>query len=129
VQHSIALLVAAKAGLPTLRADIYDGSEQGTKAYDTIARIGRLQPAGANGRLPKVENAEVLDPLQSWPLTISYYDLGQEGKDATPVYELSFLYFANGVSRNLKLDYGDFALKGELSRFELLPATECKPKP
>jgi EipB-like len=39
---------------------------------------------------------------------------------------LSFDLFENGVSGALKLDFGDFALKGELKRLELLKETECK---
>jgi hypothetical protein len=129
VQHSIALLVAAKAGRTTLRADLYDGSEQGTKVYDTIARIGKVQPPGANGALPKVEGAEALDALPAWPVTITYYDVAKDGQDSTPVYELGFLYFENGVSRALKLDYGDFAIKGELTRIEFIDAARCDRKP
>jgi hypothetical protein len=129
VQHSIALLLAAKAGRTTLRADLYDGSEQGTKAYDTIARISAGQPTGANGRLPKIEGAEPLDNLPAWPVTISYYDVAKEGQDSTPVYELSFVYFENGVSRALRLDYGDFAIKGEMTRIEFIEPGKCEAKP
>lgn len=128
VQHSIALLLAAKAGRTTLRADLYDGSEQGKKAYDTIARIGKNQATGANAKLPKVDGAEPLDGLPAWPVTISYYDVAKEGQDSTPVYELGFLYFENGVSRALKLDYGDFAIKGELTRIEFITPTKCETK-
>ena len=46
VQHSIALLEAAKAGKAMFRADLYDGSEKGEKVYDTVSFIGRVQAAG-----------------------------------------------------------------------------------
>jgi EipB-like len=128
VQHSIALLVAAKAGQSTMRADLYDGSDKGEKAYDTNARIGRQAAPGANRKLPELKNSEPLDTLPSWPVTISYFEPGQEKQDATPVYELGFLYFENGVSRKLVIDYGDFAIKGELTGLTFLDAAKCDPK-
>ena len=37
-----------------------------------------------------------------------------------------FEVFEDGVSRALRLDYGQFALKGELTALELLPAGDCQ---
>jgi hypothetical protein len=39
---------------------------------------------------------------------------------------LGFELYENGISRALRLDYGGFALRGELSALELLKATPCK---
>jgi hypothetical protein len=128
VQHSLALLSAARAGRDRLRADLYDGSDKGEKAYDTSARIGRRQPAGANRKLPPVENAGALDSLAAWPVTISYYEIGLEGQDVSPAYELGFLFFENGVSRRLLIDYGDFAVRGELSAITFLEPGKCAAK-
>jgi EipB-like len=128
VQHSIALLIAAKAGKPTLRADLYDGSEKGDKAYDTLARIGVAAAPGANKKLPVVKNAEVLDGMAAWPVNISYFEPGTDNQDATPAYELGFLFFDNGVSRKLVIDYGDFAIKGEITDITFLEPTKCEAK-
>ncbi len=43
--------------------------------------------------------------------------------DQTPAYTISFDLYENGVSRALKLDYGDFALRGELKSLDVSPAT------
>ena len=48
IQHSIALLEAARAGKTMFRANLFDGSEKGEKVYDTVSAIGRLQPVGGN---------------------------------------------------------------------------------
>ncbi len=127
VQHSIALIEAAKAGKDKFRADIYDGSEKGEKAYDTSARIGKIIQPGATA-LPALKGGEPLDKLTAWPVTISYYERGQSGQDATPVYELSFVFFENGVSRKLVIDYGEFAIKGELTALEFLEPAKCEQK-
>ncbi len=129
VQHSIALLIAARAGKSTLRADLFDGSEKGDKAYDTLARIGAQSATDANKKLPVLKDAAILDGLPSWPVNISYYEPGKDKSDATPAYELSFLFFDNGVSRKLVIDYGDFAIKGELSSITFLETSKCDPKP
>jgi hypothetical protein len=128
VQHSIALVNAAKDAKTIFRADLYDGSEKGEKVYDTISFIGRQRPPGSNQQLPQVKNAERLDQLAAWPISIGYFEPGSDGKDAVPVYELSFLFFENGVSRKLFIDYGEFAIQGELKEIIFHPPSKCDPK-
>ena len=57
-------------------------------------------------------------------MTISYFTAGSG--DQRPAYAISFELYENGISRALKLDYGDFALKGELQSLDILPATPCQ---
>lgn len=128
VQHTIALLNAAKATKTSFRADLYDGSEKGEKVYDTVAAIGRVQPAGSNRQLSQVKNAERLDGLKGWSVSIAYFEPGSGKQDALPVYELSFLMFENGVSRKLYIDYGEFALQGDLTEITFHPPSKCDTK-
>jgi len=128
VQHSIALLQAAKAGKTTFRADLYDGSEKGEKVYDTVSFIGRSVPPGGNRKLPQVKNAEKLDKLVAWPVSIGYFEPGSDRQDAVPVYELTFWFFEDGVSRKLFIDYGEFAITGELKEITFHKPTKCEPK-
>jgi hypothetical protein len=128
VQHSIALLKAAKAGKSTFRADLYDGSEKGEKVYDTVSFIGRPVPPGGNRNLPAVKNAEKLDRLVAWPVSIGYFEPGSDKQDAVPVYELTFWFFEDGVSRKLFIDYGEFAIDGELKEITFHQSKKCEPK-
>jgi hypothetical protein len=128
VQHTIGLLAAAKAAKPAYRAALYDGSEKGEKVYDTVAAVGRTQGAGGNRKLPAVKNAERLDQLRAWPVSIAYFELGDGMQDGVPVYELSFLMFENGVSRKLYIDYGEFALAGELTGITFHEPSKCQQK-
>ncbi len=125
VQHSIALLAAARKGDQFFIADLYDGSEKGEKVYATASFIGKPKPAGYNRGLPKAENADKLDGLKSWPISISYYEEGNNSSDAMPSYELAFVYFENGVSRRLFIDYGEFAVRGTLKRVDFLEPAKC----
>ena len=128
VQHSIALLAAARVGKAIFRADLYDGSEKGEKVYDTVSVIGRRRAPGSNQPLPKVKNAEPLDQQAAWPVSIAYFEPSSDHKDAVPVYELSFLFFENGVSRKLFIDYGEFAIQGEIREIVFHPPSKCEQK-
>jgi hypothetical protein len=125
IQHSIALLDAARTGKSFFRADLFDGSEKGEKVYDTVSVIGRKQAAG-NKRLPVVKEAERLNQVAAWPVSIGYFESGGEKADSVPVYELSFLFFENGVSRKLFIDYGEFALQGEIREIAFLEPGKCE---
>jgi hypothetical protein len=125
VQHSIALLAAARRGQRIFVADLYDGSEKGEKVFTTASYIGTAKPGSYNRSLPKLANIQNLDGLTSWPISISYFELGDHKADTVPAYELAFLYFENGVSRRLFIDYGDFAVNGTLKNIEFLPPTPC----
>ncbi len=128
VQHSIALVEAGRKGQTRLKADLYDGSEQGEKVYETTSNIGAEVPPGGNAKLPPVKNAEPLNALSAWPVSISYYEKNAEARDAAPAYEMGFLFFENGVSRKLVIDYGDFSVKGDLKEITFLdpsPAAKC----
>lgn len=126
VQHALALLDAARHGKTSMTADLYDGSDSGDKVFSTTAVIGAPFPAGHNKSLPKVPNTEVLDGLRAWPVSLSYFDKGKAGEDATPAYQLGFIYYEDGVSRRLVLDYGDFALKGDLRSITFLDRSTCE---
>lgn len=125
IQHSIALIVAAEKGQSIFQADLYDGSEKGEKVYATTAYIGRMHAAGYNKRLPAAKNAGALDGLKAWPVSISYFEPGSDKQDAVPAYELAFLYFENGVSRRLYIDYGEFAIRGNLKEIAFFEPGKC----
>jgi hypothetical protein len=117
-QHIKKIIEAAKAGGSTLQARVFDGSDTGSKIYDTLTVIGK---AGA-GPVEDAPNADALKDVARWPLTISYFDAAK--KDADAEYILSFDLYENGISGSLKLDYGTFALAAHLVQIELLPASD-----
>lgn len=128
VQHTIRMIEVARRNETVLQADLYDGSDKGEKVYTTTAMIGRAKAAGYNKTLTKIENADKLDPVRAWPVSLSYFEPGQGSGDAVPSYELSFVFFENGVVRQMTLDYGDFALKGDLKSITFLDEPKCAAK-
>jgi hypothetical protein len=123
-EHLKRVIEAARAGQTTMSVKLYDGSDDGRKVYDTLTVIGHRIDAGAADKLEQPARNGALASLPRWPVTISYFTSGRG--EQTPVYTISFELYENGVSRALKLDYGEFAIKGELHEFELLPATACQ---
>jgi hypothetical protein len=115
------IVEAAREGRPTVSVKVFDGSEQGKKAYDTFTVIGKQADGGA--AVEDTLKAAGWDKLPRWPVSVSYFE---EGGDASqPLYVISFELLENGVSRKLKLDYGDFGLNGTLTRLDVIKAAPC----
>jgi hypothetical protein len=121
--HMKRLIVAARAGQTTLSIKVFDGSDDGRKVYDTLAVVGRRIEPGAGEGLEPAARQDGLLRLPRWPVTLSYFAPG-EG-ERTPIYTISFELYDNGVSRALKLDYGEFALQGDLQTLQLQPESAC----
>jgi hypothetical protein len=129
-EHMRLLIEAARAGKTLLEVAVYDGSESGEKIYQSLSVIGRRIAPDA-----KPEDAaagkDELAGLARWPVTISYFDKAakkadDEPSEQTPIYAITFEMYENGISRSLKLDYGDFVIDGKMSSLEVKPAKACK---
>ncbi|SFV28284.1 cell envelope integrity EipB family protein [Hyphomicrobium facile] len=125
MQHASTLVQAAKSGLKMFAANLYDGSEQGEKYYLTNTVIGKKFDRSTKTVPASFKGADILASVDSWPMTISYFEAGKDKNDQTPSYELSFRYFENGVTSNLKIDYGEFSIKGELKELTALTPGKC----
>lgn len=120
--HVKKIIAAARAGETTLAATVYDGSDKDNQGHDTFAVIGKPVAEGAEEVEPSLRAAG-WDKVVRWPVSVSYFEPGAANQ--TPQYIVSFELLENGVSRKLKLDYGEFALKGEITRMEVLPTPPC----
>lgn len=127
-QHVLAILKSAMEGKFVLQANIFDGLDKDEKIYETNTVIGKAVPPGADETLPPVANAESLKELVSWPISISYFEPGK-GQDSAPSYEIAYRLYANGVSRKLHIDYGNFSVEGDLSKIEFLKSNPCPKGP
>jgi hypothetical protein len=121
-EHIRKLLVAAAAGERTLEAKVFDGSPDGKRIYDTLSVIGAA--VAGDKDLEEASKRPELGSLKRYPVTISYFEPGTG--ERTPTYVLGFELYENGVSRALRLDYGTFAMRGELKTLEFLTSAPCK---
>jgi hypothetical protein len=123
-EHLKRIIEAGRAGQTTYSVRVYDGSDTGKKLYDTLALIGRKIEPGTVANVEEPSKQDALAKLARWPVRISYFVVGSG--DQTPAYSISFELYENGISRALKLDYGDFVLKGDLQSLEVQSASACQ---
>ncbi|HWL66914.1 MAG TPA: DUF1849 family protein, partial [Geminicoccus sp.] len=89
---------------------VFDGS--GLDALSNVsAVIGRNWP-GEAGR------------PAAWTMNLAYHKLTDRSEE--PEFQLSFRLRADGVTDDIKLDYGQFVLHGTLDDLEKLPAPACE---
>lgn len=119
-EHLKSIIGTAQSGGKLLSAAVFDGSETGTKVFNTLTVIGAAATAAP---AEKAAQLEALQAVKRWPVTISYFDAAKA--DQAPDYVLSFDLYENGISRSLKLDYGDFVLAGEMTDLKIMPDSAC----
>jgi hypothetical protein len=118
------IIASALAGDPFVSFEVYDGSENGETVFDTAGVIGKVSTtAGDADEEPAVAKAGIAG-MRHWPVTISYFD-ERGGGEETPFYVLSFVVYENGIGRSMRIDYGAFSLKGQLTGLEMLPPAPC----
>lgn len=120
-QHLTRIIDAATRGEHFVQVDLFDGSEKGEKPYSTAAVIGAVNTGADNLGDEATADAAGIAKVRHWPVTLSYFDENIAGEQK-PSYELSFIVYENGVTRRMRLDYGDFALTGKLVRLDMKPA-------
>lgn len=127
-EHLAAILDAARDGKSFAEIDLYDGSETGEKTYHTTVVVGREQTGPEDAAEEPAAASEMLAGHRRWPVDVSFFEPKADATgEETPVYQLSFLLYDNGVSRRMRLDYGAFSLKGSLSSLTALPAAPACP--
>jgi hypothetical protein len=124
------IITAAREGKSVLELQVYDGSDNGEKVYNTLSVIGQPIPGDRTVAAPDPSTAnDAMKSLKRWPVTVSYYDHDAPARDGeqTPVYAMSFELFENGVSRALMLDYNDFVISGAMGKFDVKDVKDSKP--
>lgn len=126
--HLRKVIDAARAGEVLMLADVYDGSETGDEVFSTTTIIGAADEAAVPISDPVDEPQIEVPEARHWPVSIAYFEPAEPGAgDQVPAYQMSFVLYENGVSRDMKLDYGDFVLQGKLKKFEVLDEQDsCK---
>jgi len=122
-EHMKRLIEMARKGERTYSARVYDGSDDGKKVFETLSLIGNRIETGAGEGVEEPARQEALAKMPRWPMTISYFEEGKA--DREPAYTISFELYENGIARALKINYGEFALKGDLKSLEIPAVTSA----
>lgn len=124
--HLLKIIDEAKQGRVLLEAAVYDGSEAGDKSYDTLTVIGKPQ-TGVPADVEAAAKRPELETQTYWPVAVSYFERGKKvDGEQTPDYQMSFDLYANGVSRALRIDYGEFSIDGDLTELEFMKPADCR---
>ena len=118
------VIAAAKAGETRLSGLMFEGDKDG-KVFDTFVSIGPVQAAKAD--VLSIPGGMALSGLKAWPISVSYFLHGETAE--LPEYESSFTVFENGVTADMTLDYGSYALSGGLKKIEPLAKAACGETP
>jgi len=124
--HMRRIIEAAREEKSILEVPIYDGSDKGERVYDTLSVIGGVIAPSERVPTDAAAGKQELAGLKRWPVTVSYFDKAAKSNDQAPIYSIKFEVYENGVSRALMLDYGDFAISGELTAIEIRESKPCK---
>jgi hypothetical protein len=122
-QYMQAIIDAALADEKFVSVDLYEGAGTGEATDRAAAAIGEGSSSDRVGPLT--------EGVRHWPISVGYFDEG--GTSGTglgeelPTYQMSFTLYENGVTNDLVMDYGDYALAGSLQEIEPLTGSECAP--
>lgn len=123
--HLAELIKRAEAGDSFYETSLFDGTDQGDRLMKTSVVIGKKTANAADDA--ELMNAAPLKDDEFWPVTIAYFDPTEETSgESEPQYRITFKLYGNGITRDLVMDYGDFAVNGQMKELDMLPAgAEC----
>ena len=126
-QHIAMLIEAAKAEQTIVTAKVYDGSDDGDELVDTTAIVGRKREELTQIEGEPKEISSQFGGKSAWPVSVSYFSTAASDTqgERLPIYQVSFIMQESGVSRDLKMQYQDYSLKGDLKEIEFLKADAC----
>ncbi|MDP6516693.1 MAG: DUF1849 family protein [Alphaproteobacteria bacterium] len=128
-EHLFMTVATALADKPVLAKTMFSGTgldslNQVTAFIGSLIAPGSAPVAGSDAGSESDRGAiEALGALRSWPIDMAYFPM--RGSDSEPEFEVHFRLMENGVSSEMDLDYGDFAIRATLAHLEILPPADC----
>jgi hypothetical protein len=121
-QHLKDLLAKIGEGRTFYETTLFDGSEAGSKVMTTTVIVGRratLEPDDPEHALL----SELGEPRVLARQYRLFRPAERDGSgEGVPTYRIEFKLHQGGISHDLVMDYGDFAIAGELVELEPNPA-------
>ncbi len=108
--HTEAILAAARAGRKFIALPLFDGTGEKGGQDSSVTITGWGGPKA--GKWPE------LSGLSSGRVHVAFFD--RDASSQLPDYEVSMRYWDNGVADDLSMDFGDFVMKGTLSKLAML---------
>lgn len=116
-RHLLDIIDAAVAGDKLVSRLVFDGTDE-ENVFEVSGIISSLRAADPDDpQLP----ASAARPW--WSMGFAFFHADSE--EIEPFYELTVQLLDNGITRLFKLDYGDFVIRVDLDRIELLSRPSC----
>jgi EipB-like len=117
-EHMKQLIATAERGDSGLTRIVFDGTSL-QNPYLVNAQLGVLPPNAEQA----LASSAGLPPAPAWWTRLAYFPL--HSREATPEFELSAHYRADGVAGQITQQFDDFTLRVTLDRFEALDSSGC----
>jgi hypothetical protein len=115
--HTMFLIDQAKTGATFISKHIFDGATV-ENAVLVSAVIGpRIAPDPAAAKQSPLLNRP------GWRVRLAFFPA--DPKEEKPDYELGMLLLDNGVSKDMVIDYGEYAIHAKLDDIEPMPKPGC----
>jgi hypothetical protein len=114
-EHTLRVLEMAMKGKRFYRAFLFDGSEVEPEVL-VSAVIGKRTEAPFDLKHDAISGSY-------WPINLAFF--GADKSATEPTFEMAVDLQANGIGRKLIVDYGNFSIRMDLERLEVLPAPNC----
>ena len=121
--HQKKLLALAQSGATHDVTNLYDGSDD-DKQYRVVTFIGKRRPPGSYEMDVKNPVTKDLQNQASWSFQLGYYPLNDKQAES-PEFQANFNMYENGVSTEMLFDYGTYAMRGKMMRFESTKPETC----
>jgi hypothetical protein len=115
--HTILLIDKAEAGENFVAKHVFDGSEVENAGLVSAVIGPKVEPDAAAAKRSPLLNRP------GWRVRLAFFPADQ--KSEKPDYELGMLLLDNGVSRDLVIDYGDYAIGAKLDDIEAMLKPGC----
>lgn len=115
--HTISLIDKARAGEVFISKQIFDGATvEGPVLVSAVIGPKVAPDAEAAKKSPLLNRP-------GWRVRLAFFPA--DAKVEKPDYELGMLLLDNGVSKDMVIDYGDYAIHATLDDIEALPKPGC----
>jgi hypothetical protein len=115
--HTIMLINKALAGENFVSAHVFDGATAENAVLVSAVIGAKVEPDAEAAKKSPLLNRP------GWRVRLAFFPA--DPKAEKPDYELSMVLLDNGVSRDMVIDYGEYAIRAKLDDIEALPKPHC----
>jgi len=115
--HTIALIAKAEAGENFMSKQVFDGATAESAVLVSAVIGPKVEPD------PELAKKSPLLNRPGWRVRLAFFPA--DPKAEKPDYELGMVLLDNGISRDMVIDYGDYAIRAKLDDIEGLSKPGC----